>query len=232
MGSSISGTGNTAVTSNPFTLPPHSKQAFFAAGCFWGVEHAFLRAFPPPTSGILHAHVGYMGGPASFPSPSYKQVCTGTTGHAEALRIIYDPEKVKYKQLVEFFYRMHDPTDAGGQGPDRGSQYRSVCWFDGGEGSGEGEVAREVKRRVGERWFKDKKVATELRDWKGEGERWWDAEEYHQRYLEKNKDGYECPSHFVRKFPTVLDTPIDGENGTEVSSGVKESEQAILSSKA
>ncbi|KAF8455863.1 peptide methionine sulfoxide reductase MsrA [Terfezia claveryi] len=205
MGSSISPPSfapGTPIGSNLASpTPPTAKTAYFAAGCFWGVESTFRRRFPPLTSGLLDTRVGYIGG--NIPSPTYRAVCTGVTGHAEALEVLYDPAKLRYEELVEFFFRMHDPSDKGGQGPDRGSQYRSAIFTNS---ANEERVAREIRRRVEERWYKGGEIATEV---VGKG-KWWGAEEYHQVYLDKNPDGYECPSHFVRNFQTVLDTPIDG----------------------
>ena len=114
---------------------------------------------------------------------------------AEALQIHYDPAKITYTQLLEFFYKMHDPTTSNRQGPDTGSQYRSGIFYHDAE---QESVAREVTKKVNEQWWKGK-VVTEILP---AGE-WWDAETYHQKYLEKNPSGYECPSHFLRKFPAL-----------------------------
>lgn len=109
--------------------------------------------------------------------------------------MLYDPQKLRYDELVEFFFRMHDPCDKGGQGPDRGTQYRSAIFVDT---AAEEKVAREVRRRVGEKWFTGKHIATEV---VGRG-KWWNAEDYHQVYLDKNPDGYECEfdHHIVHFF--------------------------------
>ncbi|KAF8462538.1 peptide methionine sulfoxide reductase MsrA [Kalaharituber pfeilii] len=198
MGSSVSQSSAVAApigSSLPNPPPASAKHAYFAAGCFWGTESAFRRRFPltSSNSGLIDTRVGYIGGATA--SPTYLTVGSGTTGHAEALEVLYDPEK------LNFFFRMHDPCDAGGQGPDRGSQYRSAIFV---EDEREEKVANEVKKRVQERWFANKTVVTEIVR-RGP---WWNAEEYHQLYLDKNPNGYECPSHFVRNYPTVLDTPI------------------------
>ena len=116
---------------------------------------------------------------------------------AEATDIIFDPEKVSYRTLIEFFYRMHDPTTRNAQGPDTGSQYRSAIFFHDAE---QEKVAREVTAAVNEKWW-DGKVVTELLS--ATDRPWWDAEHYHQLYLHKNPFGYECPSHFVRNFPPL-----------------------------
>jgi peptide-methionine (S)-S-oxide reductase len=114
---------------------------------------------------------------------------------AEAAQIFFDPAKVSYRQLLEFFYRMHDPTTLNRQGPDAGSQYRSAIFFHGPE---QESVAKEVTAQVNEKWWNGK-VVTEL----VEAGQWYDAEEYHQLYLDRNPEGYECPSHFLRSFPPL-----------------------------
>ncbi|KZF24447.1 peptide methionine sulfoxide [Xylona heveae TC161] len=168
--------------------PANAQLATVAAGCFWGVEHMYRKAFAG--KGLLDAKVGYIGGDAKH--PSYRQVCTGSTGHAEALQIVFDPEQVSYRQLLEFFYRMHDPTTLNSQGPDVGTQYRSAIFFYTDE---QERIAKDITEKVQKEWWK-KKLSTEIIP---AGE-WWDAEDYHQLYLDKNPSGYECPSHFLRKF--------------------------------
>ncbi|MCU0989511.1 MAG: peptide-methionine (S)-S-oxide reductase MsrA [Xanthomonadales bacterium] len=146
--------------------------ASFAAGCFWGVEARF-REVP----GVLDAVSGYMGGHA--PKPSYKQVCTGETGHAETVQVTFDADEVSYEELLDVFFAMHNPTTLNRQGPDFGSQYRSAAfWHDA-------EQREAVQRRIGElnasgRW--PNPVVTEV----VEAGTFWRAEEYHQRYFEKN----------------------------------------------
>ena len=135
----------------------------------------------------------------SFPSMisgSEKVLIVGVAD-AEALQVIYDPAKVTYRQLLEFFYKMHDPTTANRQGADTGTQYRSGIFYHDAE---QESVAREVTKLVNEKWWKGK-VVTEILP---AGE-WWDAEAYHQKYLEpgNNPNGYQCPSHFLRKFPPL-----------------------------
>lgn len=114
---------------------------------------------------------------------------------AEALQVVYDPEKVSYKTLLEFFYQMHDPTTDNRQGPDVGTQYRSAIFYHNAEQEKE---ARDVTERVIKQWWTGG-VATQILP----AGQWWDAEEYHQLYLDNNPGGYECPSHFLRKFPTL-----------------------------
>ena len=148
------------------------QTATFAAGCFWGVEARF-RAL----EGVLEATSGYMGGHAD--DPSYKQVCTDTTGHAEVVQVEYDDELVSYAQLLDLFFGMHDPTTLNRQGPDVGSQYRSAIF------THSDEQATQARERIAAltaegRWSNPIVTAVEP------AAAFWRAEEYHQRYLEKN----------------------------------------------
>ncbi|EKD18140.1 uncharacterized protein L3040_007682 [Drepanopeziza brunnea f. sp. 'multigermtubi'] len=177
--------------SAPISSPNGAQKATIAAGCFWGVEHMYRKEFKG--KGLYDARVGYIGGDGA--NPSYRAVCSGRTGHAEALQVTYDPAQLSYRQLLEFFYKMHDPTTANRQGPDTGSQYRSGIFYHDAEQEG---VAREVTKRANEKWWKGK-IVTEILP---AGE-WWDAEAYHQKYLDNNPGGYECPSHFLRSFPPL-----------------------------
>ncbi|KAL2756537.1 hypothetical protein ACRALDRAFT_1069336 [Sodiomyces alcalophilus JCM 7366] len=170
-------------------FPAGAQTATIAAGCFWGVEHIYRKHFGNG-KGLLDARVGYTGGDTEH--PSYRAVCNGVTGHAEALQVIFDPATVSYAQLLELFYRMHDPTTANRQGPDVGTQYRSAIYWHNEE---QERIAREITRKANEQWYNGK-ITTELVP----AGKWWDAEEYHQLYLDKNPSGYECPSHFVRSF--------------------------------
>ena len=152
------------------------QTASFAAGCFWGVEARF-REMP----GVLDAVSGYMGGHAE--NPNYKQVCTGDTGHAEAVQVTFDDEQVSYTELLDRFFEMHNPTTLNRQGPDFGSQYRSVAfWHDPGQ-------REQIERKIGELNASGKwpdPVVTQVVP----AARFWRAEEYHQRYFEKNGGGY------------------------------------------
>ena len=114
---------------------------------------------------------------------------------AEALQVVYDPTKIEYRSLLEFFYKMHDPTTANRQGPDVGSQYRSAIFYHDAE---QEKIAKEITKQVDEQWWKGA-VATEVLP----AGQWWDAEAYHQKYLDGNPGGYECPSHFLRSFPPL-----------------------------
>ncbi|GJJ78477.1 peptide-methionine (S)-S-oxide reductase [Entomortierella parvispora] len=167
-----------------------TERATFAAGCFWGVEKAFQKHFKNES---IKTAVGYTGG--TDPNPSYKKVCSSSgspSNHAEALQIEYTPnEKIHYAELVEFFYRMHDPTTLDSQGPDRGTQYRSAIFYHSPE---QEAIARKVTATVQDQHYKGKKIVTQILK---AGE-WHNAEDYHQKYLDKNPHGYECPSHFLR----------------------------------
>ncbi|ATZ49848.1 Bcmxr1 [Botrytis cinerea B05.10] len=175
------------------SVPESAQKCTIAAGCFWGVEHMYRKEFSG--KGLYDARVGYIGGDTE--NPNYRAVCSGSTGHAEALQIHYDPAQITYRQLITYFYRMHDPTTSNQQGPDRGTQYRSGIFYHNEEQEKE---AREITKQVNEKWWKGGVVTEILKA----GE-WWDAEAYHQKYLDNNPGGYECPSHFARKFPPLED---------------------------
>lgn len=144
-----------------------------AAGCFWGVQ-AYFDQVP----GVLKTEVGYTGGTVA--NPTYEQVCTHTTGHAEATRITFDPQEITFRDLVRHFFRMHDPTQVGGQGPDIGDSYRSAIFY---QDDVQKETAEEVKKLVQKDF--DKPIATEITQ---AGE-FYMAENYHQKYFEKTGIG-------------------------------------------
>lgn len=146
-------------------------KATFAAGCFWGVEAAF-RQVP----GVLATTVGYTGG--SRANPTYEDVCTDTTGHAEAVEVTYDPSRVSYEQLLEVFWNSHDPTTLNRQGPDVGTQYRSAIFYHTPE---QEAAARASKRRLEASGRFPRPIVTEIVP----AAAFWRAEEYHQQYLEK-----------------------------------------------
>ena len=146
-----------------------TQKATFAAGCFWGVESAF-RAIP----GVTGTRVGYTGGHTE--SPSYYDVCSDTTGHAEAVEVTYDSEQVSYEQLLDLFWRSHDPTQGNRQGPDVGSQYRSAVYFHSPE---QQEQALASKARV--QAHLQRTVTTEVVP----AETFFEAEDHHQQYFEK-----------------------------------------------
>ena len=145
--------------------------ATFGAGCFWGVEEEF-RQIP----GVLSTAVGYSGG--TLVNPSYRDVCTGTTGHAEVVQIEFDPSQVSYETLVEAFFRLHNPTTMNRQGPDVGTQYRSAIFTHSPE---QAEVAARVRDRLTEAKVFSRPIVTEI----APAEPFYRAEEYHQLYLAK-----------------------------------------------
>ncbi len=148
------------------------EKATFAAGCFWGVESAFRTV-----DGVIDTQVGYIGGETK--NPTYKDVCTGRTGHAEAIEITFTPAVITYKQLVELFWRLHDPTQVNRQGPDFGTQYRSAIFYHTPE---QKTVAEESKAALNASGKYKNPVATHI----SAAGSFFRAEEYHQRYFEKN----------------------------------------------
>jgi len=146
----------------------------FAAGCFWGVEAAFRKV-----AGVTSTAVGYTGGTAK--SPNYKEVCTGRTGHAEAVEVEFDPEQVSYLELLAVFWKSHDPTTVNRQGPDVGTQYRSAIFYHDAE---QEEEARASKSVLEKDYVFKKPIVTEIVP---AGE-FYRAEEYHQQYFEKTGD--------------------------------------------
>lgn len=145
------------------------EKATFGAGCFWQVEVEFRN-----TPGVKDAIAGYSGGTAS--DPGYEQVCSGTTGHAEVVEVTYDPDDVSYDQLLDVFWRIHDPTQVNRQGPDHGDQYRTAIFFHTPE-----QEKAAIASREREQAKHDKPIATEITP----ASEFWPAEDYHQRYLEK-----------------------------------------------
>jgi peptide-methionine (S)-S-oxide reductase len=153
------------------------EKAIFAAGCFWGVQTAF-----DPVKGVTKTTVGYTGG--NVKNPTYEQVCTGKTGHAEACLVEFDPSKVGYRDLLAAFWKMHDPTTPNRQGPDIGNQYRSAVFYLSPAQAQEAKGVRDQLDKSGQ--FEDK-IVTEIT---AAGE-FYPAEEYHQKYFEKH-GGQSC----------------------------------------
>lgn len=145
------------------------KKASFAAGCFWGVEEAFRNL-----KGVKSTTVGYMGG--DFKNPTYEDVCTGETGHAETLEVVYDPSVISYNELLAVFWNNHDPTTTDRQGPDIGSQYRSVIFYYDDQ---QKQQATESKDKVQKRFNRD--IVTQIVP----ATAFYMAEDYHQQYLAK-----------------------------------------------
>lgn len=164
---------------------PGREVAILAGGCFWGMEE-ILRKIP----GVLETEVGYTGG--WLESPRYEDTHDSKSGHAEAVRVVFDPGKLSYEDLLEkWFFRMHDPTTPNRQGNDVGTQYRSaIFWVD----DAQRRTAEAVKTRVGASGKWKRPIVTEI----AKAGKWWRAEEYHQDYLLKNPLGYTC--HYLRSF--------------------------------
>ncbi len=172
-----------AAGSSPSPKTPSKKEvAILAGGCFWGVEE-LIRSLP----GVLETVVGYTGGITD--NPTYNDVKKGNTGHAEAIRIEFDPSKISYEQLLEKFFKLHDPTTLNRQGNDIGTQYRSSIFYLSDE---QKATAEKVKKRVDESGKWKKPVVTEI----VKATKFYPAEEYHQDYLKKNPGGYTC--HYWR----------------------------------
>ncbi len=161
---------------------PGRETAVLAGGCFWGMEEV-LRKIP----GVIETSVGYSGGKVA--NPSYRQVCSGDTGHAEAIQIIFDPAKISYEQLLGYFFRMHDPTTRNRQHNDVGTQYRSAIFY---KNEDQKKTAERVKERLNQSGKFGKPLVTEI----AKASEFYPAEEYHQNYLVKNPGGYNC--HVLR----------------------------------
>jgi len=145
--------------------------ATFAAGCFWGVEAAFREIV-----GVASTRVGYTGG--SFDNPSYRDVCSSRTGHAEAVEVTFDPAIVSYEKLLDVFWENHNPTTLNRQGPDVGSQYRSAIFFHDAQ---QEAAARASKERLESSGKYSREIVTEI----APASHFWEAEDYHQQYFEK-----------------------------------------------
>lgn len=163
----------------PGAQPVKTETAYFAGGCFWGIEHYFQHSVP----GVANVVSGFQGGVVD--KPGYRQVITGRTGHAESIKIVYDPAQVSYEQLLEVFFRVHDPTTLNRQGPDIGTQYRSAI-FAADERQFEQARAFIAKLQADDPRFKDRRIVTEVNEFAP----FWEAEDYHQDYREKN--GGQC----------------------------------------
>lgn len=159
------------------------ETATLAGGCFWGVEELF-RSLP----GVIDTVVGYTGG--TVENPTYNVVKTGRSGHAESLRITFDPSTISYEEILNYFFRLHDPTTANRQGNDMGSQYRSAIFY---QDAKQKETAEKVKEKVERSGKWKSKIVTEIVPFT----KFYPAEEYHQDYLQKYPNGYTC--HYLRE---------------------------------
>ncbi len=161
---------------------PPLETAILAGGCFWGMEE-IIRKLP----GVINTTVGYAGGRTA--NPTYQQVCTGATGHAEAIRVVFDPVRLSYAGLLDYFYRMHDPTTLNRQHNDVGTQYRSAIFYTSA-------AQKETAERVKARWDKSGKFNRPITTEIAAATQFYPAEEYHQKYLVKHPGGYTC--HVLR----------------------------------
>jgi len=170
-----------------------SRAAYFATGCFWGAERRFWQL-----DGVISTSVGYMGGNKS--DPTYEQVCTGKTNHAEIVEVIYDPTVITYERLLAEFWIMHDPTSLNQQGGDIGTQYRSAIFTTSTEQLTQAIVSKDIYQKelstqgIGE-------IVTYISP--ASGITYWLAEEYHQKYLAKNPNGYDCHSSTGVAYPLI-----------------------------
>lgn len=170
-----------------------SSLAYFATGCFWGAERRFWQM-----DGVKETSVGYMGGTRA--NPSYEQVCTGVTGHAEIVQVTFDESQVSYQRLLEEFWTMHDPTSLNQQGGDIGTQYRSAIYTTTPEQYVTAVNSRNVYQNVLTPKGLDE-IVTEIKS--ADGVQYFLAEEYHQKYLQKNPNGYDCHSSTGVAYPSV-----------------------------
>lgn len=159
-----------------------TREMIFAAGCFWGVEYYFKRL-----PGVLRTEVGYSGGHQSY--PSYEDVCTGQSGHVEAIRVIYDPQRIDDETLMKYFFEIHDPTQQNGQGPDLGTQYLSVIFY---YDDAQKMLALQLIEMLRQKGYQ---VATQVKP----VSTFWRAEKYHQDYYEKTAKQPYC-HHYVKRF--------------------------------
>lgn len=144
--------------------------AYFGAGCFWNVEEEFDKLHG------VEASVGYMGG--NIPNPTYKQVCSNSTGHVEVVKLVYDPKKIKYEKLLELFWKLHDPTQFNRQGPDIGIQYKSIIFYTSEKQKKTAEKSVKVEQKNHK-----KEIKTQIL----KAPKFWRAEDYHQKYYKKHK---------------------------------------------
>jgi peptide methionine sulfoxide reductase msrA/msrB len=161
---------------------PAHETAILAGGCFWGMEE-IIRKIP----GVVKTTVGYSGG--TTPDPTYEDVCTGTTGHAESIQVAFDPARINYETLLDYFFRMHDPTTLNRQHNDVGTQYRSAIFYTS-------DAQKQTAERVKTRWDKSGKFNRPITTEITAATTFYPAEEYHQKYLVKNPGGYTC--HVLR----------------------------------
>ena len=165
-------------------LAQAKQKASFAAGCFWGAEE-FYRKLP----GVIETAVGYTGGTKE--KPTYVEVSSGKTGHAESVEVIFDEKKISYEKLLDYFFKFHDPTTLNRQGNDEGTQYRSAIYY---HDEKQKKIAEAFKAKVEKSKAWKNKIVTEITP----ASKFWEAEEEHQKYLLRNPKGYD--NHYLRKI--------------------------------
>ena len=170
-----------------------SEAAYFATGCFWGAERRFWQL-----EGVTQTSVGYMGGNKA--DPTYQEVCTGKTNHAEIVEVIYDPSIISYEKLLAEFWVMHDPTSLNQQGGDIGTQYRSAIYTTSAEQLNQALSSKDIYQKELSNNGMDT-IVTEISP--ASGMTYWLAEEYHQKYLIKNPNGYDCHSSTGVAYPLL-----------------------------
>ncbi len=170
VGVAVTAAEPTAVSSKPMPTAPKFEKATYGAGCFWGVEYQYAKI-----PGVISAVSGYAGG--KIANPTYEDVCSHTSGHAEVIEVTFDPAKVSYKTLTEYFFRMHNPTQVDRQGPDRGDQYRSVIFTHSAE---QQKMAESIMTALTAAKVYSQPIATKIQ----EAPKFWRAEEYHQRHYQ------------------------------------------------
>ena len=171
-----------------------SQAAYFATGCFWGAERRFWQL-----EGVTQTSVGYMGGSKS--DPTYEEVCSGKTNHAEMVEVIYDSSIISYEKLLAEFWVMHDPTSLNQQGGDIGTQYRSAIYTTSVEQLNQALFSRDIYQKELSNNGMDK-IVTEISP--ATGMTYWLAEDYHQKYLVKNPNGYDCHSSTGVAYPLIV----------------------------
>ena len=186
----------------------HLKEATFAAGCFWGVEAAFRKL-----NGVISAAVGYTGG--QLVEPSYRQVCTGRTGHAEAVRVAYDPSKISYPELLDAFWSAHDPTTKDRQGPDVGTQYRSAIFTHDDE---QDRLAHESLAEVEKAGVFRRKIVTEIVP----AGAFYLAEDYHQQYFDKQGVAESCHVGIAKVHTKLAADAAAARNAAPVACAVND----------
>jgi methionine-S-sulfoxide reductase len=172
-----------------------TETATLAAGCFWGVEEFFRK-----TPGVVETRVGYTGG--TMVNPTYKDMTTGKTGHAESVEIKFDPKQISYEKILDLFFKMHDPTTLNRQGNDRGSQYRSAIFYNTEE---QKKIAEQFKAKVEKSKAWKDPIVTEIKP----AGPFYQAEEEHQKYLLQNPGGYD--NHYLRKISFDTTAPAEAK---------------------